>query len=85
MKLSSSHRELCTPEIEAGNEIGQWVREESSQDNISAQGSKFSFQLCVYIGKTQRTIALYAGFCCFVSAGLSCKAITVGGQLLKAP
>jgi hypothetical protein len=55
---------------------GRENEENEAKIKISHQGSTFSFQLCVYIGKKPKTDH-------FVSAGLSCKASSAGSQFLR--
>ena len=48
------------PEGELGMELG-WVDERNSEpgQRFSDQGSNFNFQVCVYVGKTQKPIPLF--------------------------
>ena len=64
--------ELGLPERGAGNEK-DWVREkDEAKTKVSDQGSKFNYQLCIYIGRARR----------FVSAGLSCKVSSLASYLI---
>ena len=48
------------PEREAGSEKDRVQEKDEAKTKVSDQGSKFNFQLCVYIGKPHRPILCFS-------------------------
>ena len=57
---------------------------DEAKTKVSDQGSKFNFQLCVYIGKNPTDpFFVSARLCCFVSTGQCYKTSSTGSLLLQ--
>ena len=64
------------PERGAGHEEGQAREKDEAKPQVSDQGSKFKFQLCVYIGKTHRSILCFSWI--ILQSKLSGQSVPVG-------